>query len=120
VNVSENEALQIQNQLKEIGIKVDIVSVPISQVQDGTLLSKHEFELVAFSWIGTPHPYVFPKQLAGTGSEQLQPVSIPEVDKLITTLGTEVDPAKRATISNQISKILWEDVSTCRSTSGRA
>jgi peptide/nickel transport system substrate-binding protein len=113
VNVSENEALQIQNQLKEIGIKVDIVNVPISKFQDGSLLSKHEFEMVAFSWIGTPHPFTFPKQLAQTGSESnFTQVSIPEVDKLIPTLGTEVDPAKRAEISNQISKILWENVST--------
>jgi peptide/nickel transport system substrate-binding protein len=114
VPVSENEALQIQNQLKEIGIKVDIVNVPVSKFQDGSLLSKHEFELVAFSWIGTPHPFTpFPKQLAGTGSESnFTQVSIPEVDKLIPTLATETDPAKRAAISNQISKLLWEDVST--------
>jgi peptide/nickel transport system substrate-binding protein len=43
VPVSENEALQTQNQLKDIGIKVDIVNVPIAKFQDGTLLSKHEF-----------------------------------------------------------------------------
>ena len=30
--MSENEALQVQNQLKEIGIKVNIVNVPIEQV----------------------------------------------------------------------------------------
>jgi peptide/nickel transport system substrate-binding protein len=113
VSASENEALQIQNQLKEIGIKVDIVNVPIAKFQDGSLLSKHEFELVAFSWIGTTHPYQFPGQLVKTGSESnFAQVSLPEVDKLIPTLASEVDPAKRAAISNQISKILWEDVST--------
>ena len=35
VAVSENEALQAQNMLKEIGVKVDIVDVPIAKFQDG-------------------------------------------------------------------------------------
>ena len=56
VPVSENEALQVQNQLKEIGIKVNIVNVPIAKFQDGSVLTKHEFDMIAFSWIGTPVP----------------------------------------------------------------
>jgi peptide/nickel transport system substrate-binding protein len=113
VPVSQNEALQTQNMLKEIGIKVDIVNVPISKFQDGTLLSKGEFELLAFSWIGTPFPFQFPGQLAKTGSESnYANVSIPEVDQLITQIDKETDPQKRIDQTNQVSKILWEDVST--------
>ena len=36
VPVSENEALQVQNQLKEAGIKVNIINVPIAKFQDGS------------------------------------------------------------------------------------
>ena len=67
--MSENEALQTQNLLKEIGVKVDIVDVPIAKFQDGTLLSNHEFEIIAFSWIGTPYPFQGISQIYGTGSD---------------------------------------------------
>jgi len=113
VPVSQNEALQTQNMLKEIGIKVDIVNVPISKFQDGSVLSKHEFELIAFSWIGTPFPFQFPGQLARAGSESnYSQVSIPEVDQLIAQIDKETDLQKRADETNQASKILWDDVST--------
>jgi len=113
VPVSQNEALQTQNMLKEIGIKVDIVNVPISKFQDGSVLSKHEFELIAFSWIGTPFPFQFPGQLARTGSESnYSQVSIPEVDQMIAQIDKETDLQKRADETNQASKILWDDVST--------
>ena len=69
VPVSENEALQAQNMLKEIGVKVDIVDVPIAKFQDGSLLSNHEFDIVAFSWIGTPYPFQGISQIYGTGSD---------------------------------------------------
>ena len=70
VPVSANEALQTQNMLKEIGVKVDIVDVPIAKFQDGSVLSQHEFEIIAFSWIGTPYPFDGIKQIYGTGSGQ--------------------------------------------------
>ena len=113
VPVSQNEALQTQNMLKEIGIKVDIVNVPISKFQDGTLMSKGEFELLAFSWLGTPFPFQFPGQLAKTGAESnYSRVSIPEVDQLIAQIDKETDPQKRIDETNQVNKLLWEDVST--------
>ena len=113
VPVSANEALQVQNQLKEIGIKIDIVNVPVAKFFDGSLMTEGEFELLAFSYIGTPFPFQFPKQLAASDSESnFAQISIPKVDDLIQQLGTEPDQVKRAEISNEISRILWEDVST--------
>ncbi len=64
---SQNEALQTQNQLKEIGVKVDIVNVPADEFS--TTLSSKSFELIAFTWIGTPFPFANINQLYGTGSE---------------------------------------------------
>ena len=113
VPVSENEALQVQNQLKEIGIKVDIVNVPVAKFQDGSLLSGGEFEMVAFSWIGTPYPYSGVGQIYGTGSESnYAQLSMPEVDKLISQIQVETDPVKRADLANQADRIIWENVHT--------
>ncbi|MDX6322602.1 MAG: glutathione transport system substrate-binding protein [Propionibacteriaceae bacterium] len=113
VPVSENEALQAQKQLADIGVKVNIVSVPISKFQDGTLLSNHEFELVAFSWIGTPYPFGGIKQIYGSGAESnYSQASIPQVDELIKQIDVENDRAKRAQMANEANKLIWEEVMT--------
>ena len=55
VPVSENEAQLVQSQLAEVGIEVEIVDV---SVQDfGNILTAGDFEMMAFSWIGTPFPF---------------------------------------------------------------
>ncbi len=113
VPVSENEALQAQKMLKDIGIKVQIVDVPVSKFQDGSLLSGGEFEIVAFSWIGTPYPFSGIGQIYGTGqASNFSKVSIPEVDKLIKEINVETDHAKRIDLANQADKLLWENVNT--------
>jgi peptide/nickel transport system substrate-binding protein len=112
VSVSENEALQTQSQLKEIGIKVDIVNVPIAKFQDGSLLSGHEFEIVAFSWIGTQYPFSGIDQIYGGGDSNYAQLRMPEVDALVKQINVEADPAKRAELANQADKIIWENVHT--------
>jgi len=113
VPVSENEALQVQNQLKDIGIKVNIVNVPVAKFQDGSVLTKHEFDLIAFSWIGTPYPFTSIKQIYGTGQESnFAQLSMPEVDELIKQIDVETDPAKRIDLAAQADKIIWENVHT--------
>jgi peptide/nickel transport system substrate-binding protein len=113
VPVSENEALQAQKQLGEIGVKVKIVTVPIAKFQDGSLLSNNEFEIVAFSWIGTPYPFGGIKQIYGTGAESnFSQASIPEVDELIKKIDVENDRAKRIEMANEANKLIWEEVMT--------
>ena len=113
VAVSENEALQTQNMLKEIGVKVDIVDVPIAKFQDGSLLSNHEFEIVAFSWIGTPYPFQGISQIYGTGSDSnYSQLSVPEIDANAKALDSETDVAKRIELANETAKIIWENVMT--------
>jgi peptide/nickel transport system substrate-binding protein len=113
VPVSENEGLQTQNQLKEIGIKVTLVNVPIAKFQDGSLLSGHEFEMVAFTWVGTPYPFTGIKQLYGTGSESnYAQLSMPEVDELVKQIDVETDVPKRIELANQADAIIWENVHT--------
>jgi peptide/nickel transport system substrate-binding protein len=113
VAVSQNEALQAQNMLKEIGVKVDIVDVPIAKFQDGSLLSNHEFEIVAFSWIGTPYPFQGISQIYGTGSDSnYSQLSVPQIDENAKALDSEVDVAKRVELANETAKIIWENVMT--------
>ncbi len=111
IAVSENEALQVQNQLKEIGIRVDIVDVPVDQFS--TTLSKGEFELIAFGWVGTPYPYLFVSQIYGSTSESnYASLKMPEVDKNAELLTSETDEAARIKLANDTSAIIWENVHT--------
>jgi peptide/nickel transport system substrate-binding protein len=111
VKASENEALQAQSMLKEIGIQLDIVTVPIPRF--GPTLTGHEFEIIAFSWIGTPYPFSGIKQIYGTGSgSNFAQLSLPEVDELAEQIATETDPANRIALANKVDKILWENVHT--------
>lgn len=109
IPASQNEALQLQNQLKNIGVKVDIVNVPSADFS--TTLSSKSFEIIAFSWIGTQFPFTLPPQLYGSGSESnYQQVSLPEADTMIEQLSKETDPAKRTALANQIAKLTWTSV----------
>ncbi|GAA1427427.1 ABC transporter family substrate-binding protein [Microlunatus lacustris] len=111
VPAAQNEGLQSQNMLKEIGIKVDIVNVPSDEFS--TTLSSHSFEMIPFSWIGTPFPFANINQLFGTGSDSnYAQLSMPEVDELANQIKVETDKAKRIELANQAAKIIWENVHT--------
>lgn len=111
VAAAQNEGLQSQNMLKEIGIKVDIVNVPVDKFSE--TLSGHSFEMIPFSWIGTPFPFANINQLFGTGSDSnFAQLSMPEVDDLANQIKVETDPAKRVDLANQAARIIWENVHT--------
>jgi len=111
VKASENEALQAQSMLREVGIQLDIVTVPISQF--GQTLTGHEFEIIAFSWIGTPYPFSGIKQIYGTGSDSnFAQLSVPQIDTLADRIATETDSEQRIDLANQAGRIIWENVHT--------
>jgi peptide/nickel transport system substrate-binding protein len=111
VPAAQNEALQTQDQLKDLGIKIDIVQVPADKF--GSTLSGHSFELMPFSWIGTPFAFANINQIFGTGSDSnYAQLSMPEVDKLTVQIKTETDKAKRIELANQAARIIWENVHT--------
>jgi peptide/nickel transport system substrate-binding protein len=107
VPVSENEAQLLRSQLAEVGIEVELVDVPV--VDFGNTLTVGEFEMMAFSWIGTPFPFRGVSQLYGNGSDSNYGFSdIPELDPLLDQLAVTLDDTERAAIANEIDVILWE------------
>ncbi|MFK7890261.1 MAG: ABC transporter family substrate-binding protein [Granulosicoccus sp.] len=111
IKASENEALQAQSMLKEVGIKLDIVTIPVARFSQ--TLTGHEFEIIAFSWIGTPYPFSGIKQIYGTGSDSnFAQLSMPEVDALAEQIATETDMSKRIELANEADRIIWQNVHT--------
>ena len=99
--VSENEAQLVQSQLAEVGIEVEIVDITAQDFSN--TLTAGEFEMMAFSWIGTPFPFRGIQQLYGNGSDSNFGYSnIPEIDPLIDQLAITVDDTERAAIANEI------------------
>ena len=111
VRPSENEALQARDQLADVGIELEIVTVPTARFVP--TLTAGEFELIAFSWIGTPYPFGSIEQLYGTGSDSnFAQLSMPAVDELIDRIATETDRATRIELANEADAIIWENVHT--------
>jgi peptide/nickel transport system substrate-binding protein len=107
VAASQNEGLQTQNQLKDLGIKVDIAN--ISTDKFSTTLSGHEFDMIAFTWVGTPWPFANIYQLYGSKSDSnYQQISLPEVDALTDQIKSETDPQKRIDLANQAAELIWK------------
>lgn len=120
VSASENEGLQAQKSLKGIGVNLKIKSVDISKDWPGVLTS-HAFDIIAFSWIGTPYPLANIGQIyggSGTGKDfkpsdsNFAQLEIPAVQELKPKIDTEMDPAKRAEMGNQAAQAIWEAVHT--------
>ena len=120
VSASENEGLQAQKSLKAIGVNLKIKSVDISKDWPG-VLTNHDFDIIAFSWIGTPYPLANIGQIyggSGTGKDfkpsdsNFAQLEIPAVQELKPKIDTEMDPAKRTEMGNQAAQAIWEAVHT--------
>lgn len=122
VKASETEGLQAQNQLKEIGVNLKLRTIDTTKDWPA-VLTDHKFDIIAFSWIGTPYPLNNIGQIYGGGIDsktknwvasdsnyaQLQ---IPEVDTLKPQVDTEMDAAKRLELGNQAAEAIWTAVHT--------
>jgi peptide/nickel transport system substrate-binding protein len=120
VKASENEGLQAQNMLKAIGVNLKLKTVDTQKNWPGVLV-KHEFDIVAFSWIGTPYPLLNIGQIYGgtttggeftAGDSNFAQLEIPKVLELKPQIDAEMDAAKRTTLGNEAAQAIWESVHT--------
>lgn len=119
VAASKSESELIQAMLKEVGITVNIRTVPVSDLFD-KYITPGQYDMTVFSWIGTPFPisssesiYKNPVKNA-KGELDVQQnyarVGSPEIDALIKQATAELDPVKAAALGNQVDAALWQIV----------
>ncbi|HEX4814640.1 MAG TPA: ABC transporter family substrate-binding protein [Nonomuraea sp.] len=109
---AKTEGELTQAMLKEAGIKVSIRPVPDDKFFTDYII-KGDFDLVPFSWIGTPLPIGSLPQIYKTGSESNFPkASDPAVDAAIDAAVAEMDPAKAIEKANAADKLIWDMVHT--------
>ncbi|MDR0837109.1 MAG: ABC transporter family substrate-binding protein [Propionibacteriaceae bacterium] len=112
VAASENEFLQAQAQLKEIG--VDLVARPVDVNSEWPgILDSGDFDIIAFSWMGTTFPLANIGQIYGTGSDSnFSRLSNPTLDGIIAKMDVEVDAAARKAFAQQAAEEIWNGVMT--------
>ena len=109
IKVSENEALKIQSQLKQVGIKVVIAE--FSQSDWDSQVTARKFEMVAFSSAGSAFPYrSLAESFSSHSANNLSSYGNPRVDELINTIAVETDPARRDDYVLEAERLIWDDV----------
>ncbi|WP_420174565.1 ABC transporter family substrate-binding protein [Luteococcus sp. OSA5] len=118
VPTSENEGKLLQKDLAAVGIDLKFVNIAPDDMSKN--LRAHSFEIMAFTWQGTPYPMNNIRQIYGAKTAGSQDPSEsnyaqlvdPEIEKLIPQVDTEADEKKRAELTNQVDKIIWDQVHT--------
>ncbi|GEB95133.1 ABC transporter family substrate-binding protein [Microbacterium lacticum] len=108
-NIQRSE--QVQADLGDFGIPVELTTVPVAQYFSDYVIPGN-FEMVSFSWQGTPFPISSRESLfypldsgqnyTGTTDEKL--------GDLWTKANTELDPDKRIEIAHEINDTIWSYV----------
>ncbi len=104
-----NEAVApvVQEALKEIGIKMDVRTVPPTD-----LFSKYvipgDFDITLFGWNGTPFLSSGDAIWKTGGEQNFGKIGDEETDKLIEQAAVETDPQARLDLINEIDVRLWD------------
>ncbi len=108
-NIQRSE--QVQADLGDFGIPVELTTVPVAQYFSDYVIPGN-FEMVSFSWQGTPFPIssrealFYPldsgQNFTGTTDEKL--------GDLWTKANAELDPDKRIEIAHEINDTIWSYV----------
>lgn len=120
VSVSANEAKLTQAMLKQIGVKVNINEVPENKFFDDYIIGPGDFEITAFSWIGTAFPIssvqsIYAKPTKDkNGDLQIQQnfarVGSDALDQKLQAAAQELDPAKAHQLANEADAMIWQEV----------
>jgi peptide/nickel transport system substrate-binding protein len=119
VATSKQEAELIQNMLGQVGVKVNINTVPSNDFFD-KYVTPGQFDITVFSWLGTAYPISSSKSIYAKpakndkGELDIQQnyarVGSDEIDGLFDQANHELDRQKAIDIANHIDSLVWQEV----------
>jgi peptide/nickel transport system substrate-binding protein len=109
----------LQAMLTQVGVKLDIQTVPVADFFD-RYIDPGDFDLTLFTWGGTPFPIsssksIYAKPTVGPGGQlQVQQnysrIGSDQIDQLYDEATAEFDPAKAIALGNRIDTLIWQEV----------
>lgn len=106
--IRQSECQILQTALAGLGIKVTIK--PIGAADLGTVLTRHQYDIIVFAWVAPPFPTSGAQQNWTTGGGgNYGGYSNKKVDSLVTQAIGETDAAKAAALLNQADQIMVND-----------
>ena len=108
-NIQRSE--QVQADLGEFGIPVELTTVPAAQYFSDYVIPGN-FEMVSFSWQGTPFPISSTEALFYPldSGQNFTGTTDDKLGDLWTKANAELDPDKRIEIANEINDTIWSYV----------
>lgn len=108
-NIQRSE--QVQADLGEFGIPVELTTVPAAQYFSDYVIPGN-FEMVSFSWQGTPFPISSKEALFYPldSGQNFTGTTDDKLGDLWTKANAELDPDKRIEIANEINDTIWSYV----------
>jgi peptide/nickel transport system substrate-binding protein len=116
---SRQESELIQNMLGQIGVKVNINTVPSADFFE-KYIRTGQYDMTLFSWIGTPFPIsssrsLYAKPTVGPGGElaiqqNYARVGSDEIDMLFAQATQELDRQRAIELANRIDALIWQEV----------
>jgi peptide/nickel transport system substrate-binding protein len=107
-------------QLKQAGIQASFNANPdiFKGPDTPTSLAAGGFQIALFAWVGTPFIsstppiYQSPAGAGGAVQQNYSRTGTPQIDQMLTDWQTQTDPAKVASVGNDIDKALWDQMAT--------
>ena len=114
VSTSKSEAELVQNMLAQVGVEVEINTVPVSDFFD-KYISPGRYDFTLFSWLGTPFPVsssqsVYVKPVGDSIQQNYARTGTDQIDRLFNDTVQELDPVKAIQMANEIDKLIWAEV----------
>lgn len=107
LSTSATEGKILQANMKEIGVEI-----VMDDTNDNDFfperIAKGNFEIVAFTWVGTPYPMANIGQIYGDGAVQnYGKISSDKITEYIEKVATEGDEDKRIKLANEADAEIW-------------
>jgi peptide/nickel transport system substrate-binding protein len=119
VPTSRQEAGLAQAMLRDVGVKLDIRTVPENDFFD-KYIAPGNFDITPFSWLGTPFPIssassIYEKPVRDAKGElviqqNFARIGSAEIDRLMSSAQEQLDLSKARDLINQADKLVWDEV----------
>jgi len=109
VATSDQESRIVQQQLRQIGVEVQIDVVPTDDFFPG-FVNVSDFDITHFSWLGTPFPASSSSSIYGLTVDVQQNfgrIGNDRINELYAQASAELDEQRKIELANEADKEIW-------------